>query len=327
MSAVPQTIDIWSLGCVFSIAATWVVFGYAGIQQYRKVREKAIDSIVTGTCKQPQPMRTTGISAGDYFHDGRQVLEAVLDWHKVLRSALRHTDTVTSGLLDIVDQKMLLGSANMRIKATDLCSQLQKIILQSEAGPRIQMPSNIIKALLEADTDAVSLVPLGTGPKYPDLLPNPNNPNARKARKSMLLEQPLLKTAHRSEGLKSVLASYHKQPAEWDRPSTQHAVQGSTSKQTRPVPFQVRPEQFPVPKAQINTQRPFHDETPIITRNKKPAVPVPQAGKRKRTPKTHTPQDIFLAREETEKRNKYNLFGTERKDKLLTRYFGNRDVV
>lgn len=46
LDPVAQTIDIWSLGCVFSIAATWVVLGYQGIRQYNWMREKAISKII-----------------------------------------------------------------------------------------------------------------------------------------------------------------------------------------------------------------------------------------------------------------------------------------
>ncbi|KAF2679078.1 hypothetical protein K458DRAFT_315328, partial [Lentithecium fluviatile CBS 122367] len=38
-ATVHQTIDTWSLGCVFSMAATWVILGYSGVCQYQLVRE------------------------------------------------------------------------------------------------------------------------------------------------------------------------------------------------------------------------------------------------------------------------------------------------
>ncbi|KIW94251.1 uncharacterized protein Z519_05567 [Cladophialophora bantiana CBS 173.52] len=42
---VSQSIDIWSFGCVFSIAATWVALGYKGILVYERLREDAIKVI------------------------------------------------------------------------------------------------------------------------------------------------------------------------------------------------------------------------------------------------------------------------------------------
>src|SRR5436190_15235802 len=39
---VSQRVDTWSLGCVFSLAATWVVLGYGGIHQFERLRKEAV---------------------------------------------------------------------------------------------------------------------------------------------------------------------------------------------------------------------------------------------------------------------------------------------
>ncbi|KAL8784971.1 MAG: hypothetical protein Q9213_003632 [Squamulea squamosa] len=316
ISAVSQTIDIWSLGCVFSIAATWVVFGYPGIQQFRKVREKAISGIISAPFNHQHPQRSTSISAGDYFHDGRQVLDVVTGWHKVLRNALRKTDTVTSRLLDLVDRKMLLGSASSRIKAKELSVELKSIIFQSETGPRVEMPANILETLLETDEDAASLVPLGIEAEQPEKL---SGPDKRKARKSRLMEQPLMKTAHRSEGLKSVLASYHAQPVLHPTAATNARTISASNTADSLQPSHPTSSRDNV-KASLGTVGHPHDSAHSFFPTKAPKQGV-------RTPKTHTPQDVFQAWEEVERRNKNNILKKERKDKLLTKYFGNRDLV
>ncbi|KAL8922484.1 MAG: hypothetical protein Q9172_003549 [Xanthocarpia lactea] len=325
MSAVSRAIDIWSLACVFSIAATWVVFGYPGIQQFRKVREKAISQIVSAPSQPQRSQISTSISAGDYFHNGRQVLEVVTDWHKVLRNALRKTDTVTSGLLDLVDQRMLLGIASSRIKAKDLCSELKKIIVQSKAGTRIEMPGNIMETLLEADTDAASSVLLTTASKPAEHQHGADN---RKARKSRLLEQPLMKTAHRSEGLKSVLASYPAQQVDRGRfsagfnPRIGPAGPGNDATRVTsgpPPPFN-RPH-----SSQINA-RGFEYTVDVLPEGGQLYSTNHTPNKHARTPKTHTPQDVFQAWEEVERKNKHNVFKIERKDELMSVYFGNRDL-
>ena len=323
MSAVSQTIDIWSLGCVFSIAATWVVFGYDGLQQFGKVRENAINQIVSRAFQSPRPQRTTSISAGDYFHDGHQVLKAVLDWHKVLRSALRNTDTVTSRLLDLVDGKMLLGSAHMRIKARDLYSELKNIIGQSETGPRLEMPGNIMEALLEADKEAASSVPLGTTSRSSEF---PAGLDDRKARKSRLLEKPLMKTAHRSEGLKSVLASNHSQPTGRNHPATKIAVRTGPSDQTRHRMSRGVLGHNQSYNAQM-TRIASQDRTPTVPESSQRTFSTQHVKQHTRNPKTHTPQDIFQAQEEIKARDKLKFLGKERKDKLLTKHYGNRDLV
>lgn len=327
MSAVSQAIDIWSLGCVFSIAATWVVFGYAGIQQYRKVREKGIKQILSEPKRQQHAQHSTSVSAGDYFHDGNQVLESVTNWHKVLRSAIRKTDTVTNSLLDLVDQKMLLGSDHRhdRIKAKELCSELKQVTSRSKHGRRFEMPSSIMETLLEADKDATSSISVGIGsnPGQP-----PDVPDDRKARKSRLLALPMLKTAHRSEGLKSVLDSHHAQP-ETSRMGG-HPVTGP---QARLSPadhdagfstvLPIRPHlQSPTTILKAPTE---HAISPITSSQMVLSSYATQ--KPARRPKTHTTQNVFQARDEIDKRDKHNYLRRERKDELLARHFGNRDLV
>lgn len=326
MSAFSQTIDIWSLGCVFSIAATWIVFGYQGIKQFRTVRTKAIEQIRSKPVQQQALRSRSSLSAGDYFHDGHEVLEAVTSWHRVLRSSLRKTDSVTSDLLDLVDHKMLLGAPSERIKARDLISELTTILVQSERGPRVEMPGNIMETLLEADEDAVSSVqssnlgqPVATG-------------NDRKARKSRLLEQPLMKTAHRSEGLRSVVASYHAQPADSGRdqsgPTTAEANAPSGAPSASPdIPLRASPLHGPPPSTPAPEASVEHIDSPSVSGQ---SISPNQLGQRVgRTPKVHTPQDIFQALEEVEKRDKLldGIRRKERKDELMSRHWINRDLV
>ncbi|ELR10225.1 hypothetical protein VC83_08985 [Pseudogymnoascus destructans] len=114
--AVSQKIDIWSLGCVFSIAATWVVLGHEGIRQFTELRQRSIRKIIG-----QQAAQLTGPYPNlDYFHNGREVLPDVLSWHAYLRSVLRKSDTITSSVLDLIDNEMFVGDAGCRIKATEL---------------------------------------------------------------------------------------------------------------------------------------------------------------------------------------------------------------
>ncbi|KAK0114162.1 hypothetical protein ONS95_013663 [Cadophora gregata] len=141
-SRVHQTIDTWSLGCVFSIAATWVVLGYQGIRQYNKIRKMAIKKVAVdhesakslASSRQHQKAFTTH---GDHFHDGSEVLSAVLNWHTFLRNAVRKNDAITSRVLDLVEQKMLLGDAKSRIKAAQTCDELERILKEAERATPI----------------------------------------------------------------------------------------------------------------------------------------------------------------------------------------------
>jgi serine/threonine protein kinase len=114
-----QTIDVWSFGCVLSEAATWLVAGYQGITLYRELRKKA--------------RRAEG-NTSDAFHNGIKVLPAVVDWHKSLRSRLRKTDTLTSLVLDLVENGMLLRDPEERLSAEGICAQLRMIYKRAQAA-------------------------------------------------------------------------------------------------------------------------------------------------------------------------------------------------
>ncbi|TRX90586.1 hypothetical protein FHL15_008559 [Xylaria flabelliformis] len=110
---VTQGSDIWSLGCVFSVAATYVVLGKEGVKQYRLLRQRKIESLGTGI--------------GDPFHDREQVLPVVIDWHKYLRNTLRRDDCYTAKVLDLVDTRMLITPGEDRISGASLSQELKGI--------------------------------------------------------------------------------------------------------------------------------------------------------------------------------------------------------
>ncbi|OBT72265.1 hypothetical protein VF21_07968 [Pseudogymnoascus sp. 05NY08] len=127
-NAVSQAIDIWSLGCVFSIAATWVVLGHKGIRQYANLRQTSIGKVIQARAKASTSSRIKPqIAPGEYFHDGENVLANVFSWHEYLRSVVRRSDVITGRVLDIVEQGMIVGDAGRRINAKDLCTLLDQI--------------------------------------------------------------------------------------------------------------------------------------------------------------------------------------------------------
>jgi hypothetical protein len=92
--------DIWSLGCVFSIAATWIVLGSRGIAQYTAYRIKASEELHSD--RESPPL------IGDFFHNGSVVLPQVTQWHEFLRQHARKSDSVTEKVLEIVDELMFV---------------------------------------------------------------------------------------------------------------------------------------------------------------------------------------------------------------------------
>lgn len=321
--AVPQTIDTWSLGCVFSIAATWVVLGRQGIPQYRKMREKAIKKIIQDQESQSSSgSARPALNKGDYFHNGRQVLADVIKWHDLLRQTLRKTDTITSQVLDLVDQRMLLDDATKRTNAKDICTELKKITVQSQAEPQNPMPKVIMEALLEVDEEAPSQsVPTASYEVLSEMSRSLTESDDRKARKSKLLDFPLMKTTHRSEYLKSALAAQNIEPI---ISGSRYPILAGTN----PVPHDAGlRSSLPYHSRQSNNSQSnrlqrgpaFHEmpfEGSILT----------VSARKKQSKKTIATQSVFQAREELE-REKHNFFRKTRKDELLTRHFHNRDIV
>src|SRR4051812_39558627 len=80
--AILQKGDVWSLGCVFSEVATWLILGRMGVSRYRKVRQQE--------------------SGRDDFHDGYSVKPIVTAWHHYLLSICRRSDPYTWKVLDLV---------------------------------------------------------------------------------------------------------------------------------------------------------------------------------------------------------------------------------
>jgi hypothetical protein len=313
---------MWCLGCVFSIAATWVVLGYQGIRQFSNVRKKAITKINKERSSQSTLLDVP--TEGDGFHDGAEVLRDVTLWHSVLRSALRATDTTTSQVLDLVDEKMLLGDSSKRLKAEEVCQELKRILDQHQAKPRKAMPESIMKSLLEMDEEAPSKSAALTDIRQPLTVPQD-----RKTRKSKLLHLPLMETAHRSEYLNSALSIQVGEPAE------KQTVHQNPLQEDVTVRYQASRDPGPAPFTPDHNGDGNHAKDTQDLRNSggsyfplTPSLP-PTAvrSKQHQRSKTATPQNVFQARHAIEKREKSNFLKRPRKDGLLTRHFGNRAIV
>jgi len=350
LSAVPQTIDTWSLGCVFSIAATWVVLGYEGIRQFSRLREKAIMKIgpTTGANEKSVGQEKSAIATddmGDYFHDSQCVLNDVLDWHEMLRHSLRHTDTITKRVLDLVDQKMLVDDASRRLSAEKTCEALREILIESRGGPRKQIPPNIMAALKKVDEEDTIKSPESFEVEKADSKAHGKGKgqsltiqDQRKARKSKLNGEPFKKTTHRSEYRRSAMAA-------------QNAMRGSSRSGRVPdVPklpasaTTAQPSQVPnpTPTATILPTRPQLVHDIQVTNTTYPArLPTDSSGS---TPTRHKMQqqsrikngrkhqNVFQAREEIEMREKGIIHAFRKvrrtvKDPLLADHYKNRDIV
>jgi hypothetical protein len=106
---------------VFSVAATWLILGDDGIKMFEQVRIDAT-SRLKKLGKLP-PKQTIGT----FFHDGTEVLDEILQWHKYLRSSLYKHDYITQDVLELIESDMLVGDREKRADANRLQHKLKKI--------------------------------------------------------------------------------------------------------------------------------------------------------------------------------------------------------
>lgn len=137
---VTQAIDIWSFGCVLSLAATWSNLGYTGISQFEAVRKHA-------SKKSPSEHEAHGAA----FHDGKEPLKQVHLWHSYLRSISRRSDTITGQILELVDQKMLLSYPDDRISASMVHDELVAILRANQSRVDHMIPDELLRILPSTD--------------------------------------------------------------------------------------------------------------------------------------------------------------------------------
>jgi len=107
--------EIWSLGCLFSEAATWLVFGYNGILAYRQ-------------------KRATANKGNPTFHDGERVLVAVNEQHEQLLQRIGDEDYITKNVIDNIVKLMLEVSEN-RMKDTEIWPLCYDTLYEVSWGP------------------------------------------------------------------------------------------------------------------------------------------------------------------------------------------------
>ncbi|KAF7551355.1 hypothetical protein G7Z17_g5038 [Cylindrodendrum hubeiense] len=137
-----QTIDTWSFGCVLSAVATWVILGKSLYLLYGTIREQAIKELYRRRLDNPG---ITVPDCADAFHDGNNVLGAVLEWHDHLRNSSRRADTISSRVLDLVDSGMLVDGPERRLTSAQLCESLDEIITVAKADYESSVESGALK--------------------------------------------------------------------------------------------------------------------------------------------------------------------------------------
>ncbi|OTB00362.1 hypothetical protein M426DRAFT_236804 [Hypoxylon sp. CI-4A] len=150
--SVTQTIDTWSFGCVLSVSATWVVLGYQGVRAYTRLRQLAIRKLHD---RKEKGENVTIPAADDAFHNGRNVLPEVKDWHNYLRKVSRGSDTVTGPILDLVDEKMLLIAPDRQPPSEPLYDAIQYRLQDAQAHYEQLVKDGVLEPVAESVKEAL----------------------------------------------------------------------------------------------------------------------------------------------------------------------------
>ncbi|KAF2659609.1 kinase-like protein [Lophiostoma macrostomum CBS 122681] len=282
---ITQSTDIWSIGCVFSMAATWLVLGHQYIPMYTRLRQKAIEGL-----------QSEGVSQGDFFHNGHELLPQVKQWHEFLRKSTRHTDTITAPLLDLVE-KYALTTAGNRLSAEILYQEMKRIVggAVEEPGPQME---GLLDTLLCIDEEAPSN--LATSQNWQSPAGGPSG------RDQLVPDRfALRKTVSRLEALSKVARA---QPSGTAPKSNVEAINYSGALYNQP------------PGALPSTTDKRASTFPPVARNSiadlhcAPQIP------------THEPQNVIQAREQMASGKWSKITRRHDPDSLLKEHFDNRDI-
>lgn len=165
---VKQNVDVYSLGCVLSVVATWVAKNWLTVLEYRERRRQEIE-------------RKGGFRDGDdFFHNGQDdLLNTVVSHHAELTSVLRHCDYVTNSVLKMVKDDMLRSSnSGGRKAARCLQRQSERIIEDAQAQYNKTRPVSSSSSHMPSSSPHVSSNTLYTHEPamIPPQPPQPNGP-------------------------------------------------------------------------------------------------------------------------------------------------------
>lgn len=111
---VQQKVDMWSLGCVYSEFAVWIVSGRQQLKNYKKDRQR-----------ETQEVGSTDVGC---FHNGRGPLSCVEKWNQRAFDNKRSSDHVTRSVLKQLVGEMLYEDPDDRPSATQLMRKARDII-------------------------------------------------------------------------------------------------------------------------------------------------------------------------------------------------------
>ncbi|KAH8887377.1 hypothetical protein GQ53DRAFT_873136 [Thozetella sp. PMI_491] len=316
-----QTIDTWSFGCVLSSVATWVILSSQAYDQYRDYRQREIKILKQ---RRKQGEQVNAPTADDAFHDGRNVLQAVKDWHDYLRQSIRKCDFFSERVLDLVEHHMLLADPTERYTLDLLCEKLEEILVlgrmnykQSlrKSGSR-ELPGSILQFLLEKDLRAPKVAtPAEKLKQEARLAPE----KSKRVNKSM--RWVVGKTANREQVLQEKLEPWLRETTETRNPvaSGPQALKGLESQRTNSFGIPHRSESPPRISSHANRGL---DEGPSP-----PPPPARTITEHGEAPRTSVGQNFDLMPKKRAKWTFKSFGGLVEVDRQLKNYIENRDIM
>ncbi|KAF2726702.1 hypothetical protein EJ04DRAFT_173330 [Polyplosphaeria fusca] len=318
---VTQSVDIWSVGCVLSMAATWVVLGFQGVYQFKIVRQKAVENFRNSA--QHSSERT--IEPGDFFHNGVDLLPEVKQWHQYVRSAARHTDYITRDILDFVEKNLLVPKN--RMPAEKLYKGLQDVLLNCHKEFIPHDLEQLMETLGAIDEEAPSTP---SGAHATQATPYSVRRKEKKPKMDNLEVPDLLKTAARFESVTKMTARRSPRLVPQDPPPPRVSGAGGFSNPSMVAP-QPHPGQYPA--FTNGYHQPMLNQPPAIALTQAPGQgPVPQQllqrtstfrTQRAQDFNSPEPQSVIQAREEF----RDSRWFTKPTDAVLKAHFDKRDIV
>jgi hypothetical protein len=139
----------------------WVNNGYyAGVQKYRSElwKEAASKNPRLGTC----------------FHNGTEVCRTVRRWHDTVQRTHRRSDETTPGVLEHIENDMLLRVPDRRLDPITLWNRAEDLLLENRSAGMASMSPNSSEP--HSNTDETPSYPIP-----PPIPPIPRAPPAHRA--------------------------------------------------------------------------------------------------------------------------------------------------
>ena len=131
---VPQSADIWSMGCVSSEVATWVCEGYPKLLEYRRRRKQEI-------------LKKSKTVDEDCFHYLSEVLETVTQIHFDIEENSRRNDYITPRVIRGLVNGMIRPDPRSRGSALHLLKTSVDILKDAKADLKRALPGSSAPSL------------------------------------------------------------------------------------------------------------------------------------------------------------------------------------